>query len=103
MVGGTSVGSSFLCALLSKLVLGNALQVGHVLRLSPLAFAGWLGLLITALNLLPIGQLDGGHMAHAMFGRRIGNIIGSIAMWSLFLLAIFVWPGLMMSVIIVFF
>ena len=42
-------------------------------------------------------------MAHAMFGRRIGNIIGSIAMWSLFLLAIFVWPGLMMWVIIVFF
>ncbi|MEZ5398796.1 MAG: site-2 protease family protein [Bryobacteraceae bacterium] len=101
--GGTSVGSSFLFALLSKLALGEALDYGHVLRLSPLGFAGWLGLLITALNLLPIGQLDGGHMASAMFGGRTGATISSVAMWSLFLLAIFVWPGLMMWAIIVFF
>jgi membrane-associated protease RseP (regulator of RpoE activity) len=74
-----------------------------VLRLSPLAFAGWLGLFITALNLLPIGQLDGGHVARAMFGGRVGGTISSVAMWSLFLLAIFVWPGLMMWAIIVFF
>jgi len=102
-VGGTSVGSSLLFALLSKLSLGEALEFGHVLRLSPLAFAGWLGLFVTALNLLPIGQLDGGHIAHAMFGRRIGDTISSVAMWSLLLLAVFVWPGLMMWAIIVFF
>jgi hypothetical protein len=71
--------------------------------LSPLAFAGWLGLFITALNLLPIGQLDGGHIAHALFGRRLGDKIGSVALWTLLLLAIFVWPGLMMWAIIVFF
>ena len=101
--GGTSVGSSLLFALLAKLSLGPALGSGHVLQLSPLAFAGWLGLLVTALNLLPIGQLDGGHMAHAMFGRRVGTTISSIAMWSLLLLAIFVWPGLTMWAILVFF
>lgn len=100
---GTSVGSSMLFALLSKAVLGEQLQHGYMLQLSPLAFAGWLGLLVTALNLLPIGQLDGGHMARAMFGRRIGETISSVAMWSLFLLAIFVWPGLMLWAIIVFF
>lgn len=100
---GTSVGSSLLFALLAKLSLGPALEYGHVLRLSPLAFAGWLGLLVTALNLLPIGQLDGGHMASAMFGRRVGGAISTISMWSLLLLAIFVWPGLMMWAIIVFF
>lgn len=103
MLGGTSVGSSVLFALLAKLSLGDALQAGHIIRLSPLAFAGWLGLFITALNLLPIGQLDGGHTARAMFGQRIGGAISSIAMWTLFLLAIFVWPGLMMWAIIVFF
>ena len=103
MMGGTSVGSSFLFALLSKLALGNAVEYGHVLRLSPLAFAGWLGLLITALNLLPIGQLDGGHVARAMFGGRIGGTISSVAMWSLFLLGLFVWPGLLTWAIIVFF
>lgn len=102
-MGGTSVGSSILFALLSKLSLGGALEYGHVLRLSPLAFAGWLGLLVTALNLLPIGQLDGGHIAHALFGRRVGDTIGTVAMWSLLLLAIFVWPGLTLWAIIVFF
>jgi membrane-associated protease RseP (regulator of RpoE activity) len=103
LTGGTSVGSSMLFALLAKLSLGSALEYGHVLRLSPLAFAGWLGLFITALNLLPIGQLDGGHMAEAMFGRRVGGTISTIAMWSLLLLAIFVWPGLTMWAVIVFF
>ncbi|MBY0507760.1 MAG: site-2 protease family protein [Bryobacteraceae bacterium] len=102
-MGGTSVGSSVLFALVSKLSLGDALQYGHVLRLSPLAFAGWLGLFVTALNLLPIGQLDGGHIAHALFGRRVGDTIGTVAMWSLLLLAIFVWPGLTLWAVIVFF
>ena len=103
MIGGTSVGSSVLFALLAKLSIGPALEYGHVLRLSPLAFAGWLGLLVTALNLLPIGQLDGGHMSSAMFGRRTSGAIGTIAMWTLVLLAIFVWPGLTMWAILVFF
>lgn len=101
--GGTSAGSSLLFALLSKLSLGDALEVGHVLRLSPLAFAGWLGIFVTALNLLPIGTLDGGHAARAMFGTRSGNIVNTIALWSLFLLALFVWPGLMMWALLAFF
>lgn len=103
IMGGTSVGSSLLLALLSKLSLGPTLEYGHVLQLSPLAFAGWLGLFVTALNLLPIGQLDGGHMATAMFGRRVGGTVGTMAMWTLLLLAIFVWPGLTMWAILVFF
>jgi membrane-associated protease RseP (regulator of RpoE activity) len=103
MMGGTNAGSSVVFALLAKLSIGSALEYGHVLHLSPLAFAGWLGLLVTALNLLPIGQLDGGHIAYAMFGRRIGTVISTVAMWSLVLLAIFVWPGLTMWAILIFF
>jgi membrane-associated protease RseP (regulator of RpoE activity) len=100
---GASVGSSVLFVLLAKIALGGAIGSGHILRLSPLAFAGWLGLFITALNLLPIGQLDGGHVARAMFGPRVGDTISRVALWSLFLLAIFAWPGLLMWAIIVFF
>lgn len=100
--GGTSVGSSLLFTLIAKLSLGDSLQFDHLVQLSPLAFAGWLGLIITALNLLPIGQLDGGHIVYAMFGQRIGGAISSIAVWSLFLIALFVWQALMMWAVIVF-
>ena len=100
---GVEVGSSFLMAILSKLALGPAVGEGHQLILHPLAFAGWLGLLVTALNLLPIGQLDGGHIAHALFGSRRAHTISVAALVSLFFLAFFVWPGLMMWAFIVFF
>ncbi len=100
---GTSISSSVLLALVAKLSLGPAMVEGTVLRLGPLAFAGWLGLMVTALNLLPIGQLDGGHIAHAMFGRHAGNVIGSAALWTLVLLGLFVWPGLLTWAVIVYF
>jgi Zn-dependent protease len=100
---GVDIGSSFLMAFLSKLALGPAAAEGHRLIIHPLAFAGWLGLLVTALNLLPIGQLDGGHIAHALFGSQRARTISIIALVSLFLLAFFVWPGLMMWAFIVFF
>jgi membrane-associated protease RseP (regulator of RpoE activity) len=53
--------------------------------------------------LLPIGQLDGGHISHALFGSRRARSISVVGLVSLFLLAFFVWPGLMMWAFIVFF
>lgn len=51
---------------------------GQTLSLHPIFFAAWFGLLITGINLLPVGQLDGGHVAYALFGRfsvTVGGIV----------------------------
>ncbi|MBW4467361.1 MAG: site-2 protease family protein [Pegethrix bostrychoides GSE-TBD4-15B] len=79
--------ASLLLALLSKLSLGAGLGAETALRLHPVAIAGCLGLVITALNLMPVGQLDGGHIVHAMFGQRRGANIGQVARLLLLLLA----------------
>lgn len=100
--GGVNIGSSLLLATLAKIGLGEQL-VGHTLQLHPLAFAGWLGLIVTALNLLPIGQLDGGHISDAMFGQRTSSMISTAAMFALFGLGLFVWSGLLFWAFIVFF
>jgi len=100
---GVNIGSSVLLAWLTKMSLGASVLEGSRLLLHPLAFAGWLGLIVTALNLLPIGQLDGGHMSHALFGSRHAHGISMVGLAALFLLALFVWPGLMVWAFIVFF
>jgi membrane-associated protease RseP (regulator of RpoE activity) len=61
-------GDSLLFKLLSYLIVGT-IPKGYDIMLSPIAFAGWVGFLVTSLNLMPMGQLDGGHIAYALFGR----------------------------------
>lgn len=63
------LGESILFRALSKAVLGP-LPEGSEVLLHPIGFAGWIGLYVTALNLLPIGQLDGGHIVYALLGQR---------------------------------
>ncbi|HUA32145.1 MAG TPA: site-2 protease family protein [Candidatus Binataceae bacterium] len=72
--GGIELGNSILFWSLSRLVLGVNPATVNV-NLHATAFAGWIGLLVTTLNLLPVGQLDGGHVIYALFPRahrRIG-------------------------------
>jgi membrane-associated protease RseP (regulator of RpoE activity) len=69
---------SFLLSLLAKLALGSSLEPATGIQLHPLATAGCVGLFLTAVNLMPIGQLDGGHVAHAVFGQKTAIAIGQI-------------------------
>ncbi len=66
---GLSLGSSLLFSFLSKMVYPDV-PAGMTIALNPLAFAGWLGMFVTAMNLLPVGQLDGGHIAYSLFGEK---------------------------------
>lgn len=100
MVNGPMAGSSLLLALINKLSTGAPLGSG-VVALSPVALAGWIGLFVTALNLLPVGQLDGGHISYALFGRRHARTISSLVVVLMVVLGLFVWPGLMTWAIII--
>ncbi|MBN1782963.1 site-2 protease family protein [bacterium] len=64
-----SLGDSFLFSWITKYAVGD-LPEGKDLVLHPLAYAGWVGLLVTAMNLIPVGQLDGGHIVYALFQRK---------------------------------
>jgi len=95
------LGECLLFKALSWLILGvNPDKIQ--LLLHPVAYAGWAGLFITGLNLIPVGQLDGGHVTYALFGQRIKYVtwaliaaLGILTLfnysWALFflLLAVF--------------
>ncbi len=89
--GGIAFGSSLLFSFLSEIVL-NVGPEDYDVILHPVAFAGWIGLLVTSLNLLPIGQLDGGHIVYALFGER-HSLIAKITIPILIVMGITLWPG----------
>ena len=62
---------------------------------NPFYMAAWIGLLVTSLNLMPVGQLDGGHGTFAVFGQRAHKIIGRLAFITVVVMSVlgFIWHG----------
>ncbi len=83
-------GSSLLLNVCSKLILGVDPSSPNLI-VHPIAFAGWIGMLVTALNLMPVGQLDGGHIIFALCPNK-HSLIGKLIFVGLFPLGYF-WPG----------
>ena len=69
--------------------------------ISPIAWAGWVGLLVTSLNLIPAGQLDGGHIFHLLFGQKWARRILPVILVALVGLG-FIWSGWWLWALLVF-
>ena len=85
---GMTLGEPILFKLLTYLTLGP-LADGQDIALHPVAFAGWVGIFITALNLIPIGQLDGGHILYSLLLRR-AHLIAQLLLVAA-MVAVIVW------------
>jgi membrane-associated protease RseP (regulator of RpoE activity) len=99
------LGEPLLFKLAAWLTFGQVAD-GFTVTMHPVAFAAWFGLLATALNLFPIGQLDGGHISYAVLGRKssvvtlvmVVVLIG-LAFWSI---SWAVWAGLTVLMLLAF-
>ena len=88
------LGGSIIFSTLSWLLVGPVPE-GMDIYLHPVGFAGWLGCFITCLNLIPIGQLDGGHILFALFGERHLSL-GKGLVVLLGIMGLLFWPGWML-------
>ena len=86
--GVQSFGDSLLTWGVQRLVLGE-LPPGTDVFLHPVAFAAWIGLFVTTLNLIPLGQLDGGHVTYALLGRRRARAFSRLVSWGLLAAGLF--------------
>ncbi len=92
---------------IAEWVLWGRISDPYSLNLHPIAFAAWFGLLATALNLFPIGQLDGGHICYAVLGTRstyvtVASIGIAITLAAYFSSSWVVWTGLMVVLLVLF-
>ncbi|MBI4209387.1 MAG: site-2 protease family protein [Deltaproteobacteria bacterium] len=91
---GIRLGPSLITQGLEWMTLGPIAKNSDLI-LHPIAFAAWIGFLVTCLNLLPIGQLDGGHISYAIFGERHRSVSKGMVL-ILVALGLFTWQGWLM-------
>jgi membrane-associated protease RseP (regulator of RpoE activity) len=91
MEGGMTFGTSLLLEFVARNLFPSVPE-GHVIYLHPVALAGWLGLLVTMMNLLPMGMMDGGHIAYALFGKWHYHISRAVVVIML-VMGMYGWVG----------
>jgi membrane-associated protease RseP (regulator of RpoE activity) len=84
--GTINLGEPWLFQIVKRMVFGN-LPHGLDVNMHPMVLAAWFGMFATALNLLPIGQLDGGHIAYANLGRR-ANLVTYVTLAIMLVLGV---------------
>ncbi len=89
---GLSFGTSIILELACLIWFGK-FSFESVIILHPIAIAAWFGLFVTAMNLLPMGQLDGGHVIYALFGPKVARYVSYVVFVALLPLGYFTWPG----------
>jgi membrane-associated protease RseP (regulator of RpoE activity) len=77
-----------------------AIPDGYALQLHPIGFAGWVGVIVTMLNLMPVAFLDGGHISRSLFSERIHQIISVTGIIVTFILG---WIPMALLMVIIFF
>jgi membrane-associated protease RseP (regulator of RpoE activity) len=97
--GALRLADPLLFSAIQRLVLGQ-IPENYEIVLHPIGFAGWVGLFVTSLNLLPIGQLDGGHIAYGLFGKR-SRVIFLIAITVMAFITVFYNPGWFLLLILI--
>ena len=86
-----SLGDSLLFKGLSRVILGSVPD-NYDVFLHPVALAGWIGFFVTSLNLIPIGQLDGGHILYALLGEKHA-IVSKVLVGLMFIMGLLLWEG----------
>lgn len=76
---------------------------GNWILVHPVVFAGWVGMIITVLNLIPVGMFDGGHVARTFFGKRTRSIISYLAIITFLILGLLIWEAFLIWAIIAIF
>ncbi len=88
--GDVGFGEPFIFQFFGRIILGYSPEKQDMLA-HPFAMAAWVGLLATSLNLLPIWQLDGGHIAYAMIGRSWQKRLSAASLIALIVMSLSVW------------
>jgi len=85
-------GEPLLLKILGSLILKD-IPSGYDILIHPIAFAGWVGILVTSFNLFPVGQLDGGHISYALLGPSKSRALARVMLGVFIVMGIIFWIG----------